>query len=140
MQLSSRAARCRRSGLPNHTQQPDSAPQSAACFVQISLRERLANSTPACQRSRAMALLPRALYPTLAQCRYLNQASLGLISQPAVEQMRLFLDDVAQHGNLHMTCAVQWLVLAASMAIASAATVPAAVVLAALTEPACGRA
>jgi hypothetical protein len=61
-----------------------------------------------------MALLPRALYPTLAQCRYLNQASLGLISQPAVEQMRLFLDDVAQHGNLHMTCAVQWLVLAAS--------------------------
>ena len=49
------------------------------------------------------APLQRALYPTLAQCRYLNQASLGLVSEPAVDAMRAFLDDIARHGNLHMT-------------------------------------
>ena len=51
-----------------------------------------------------MALVSRTLYPTLAQCRYLNQASLGLVSRPAVEAMRQFLEEVGQHGNLHMTC------------------------------------
>ena len=51
-----------------------------------------------------MALVPRTLYPTLSQCRYLNQASLGLVSNPAVAAMHQFLDEVAQHGNLYMTC------------------------------------
>ncbi len=47
--------------------------------------------------------MPRADYPTLEHCIYLNQASLGLIGRPAVEAMRGFLDDVARHGNRHMS-------------------------------------
>ncbi|MGB7464747.1 MAG: aminotransferase class V-fold PLP-dependent enzyme, partial [Candidatus Acidiferrum sp.] len=42
-------------------------------------------------------------YPTLRQSVYLNQASLGLIGQPAVTAMHTFLDDVARHGNLYMS-------------------------------------
>jgi selenocysteine lyase/cysteine desulfurase len=34
---------------------------------------------------------------------YLNQASLGLIGQPAVAAMHSFLENVARHGNLHMS-------------------------------------
>jgi cysteine desulfurase / selenocysteine lyase len=34
---------------------------------------------------------------------YLNQASLGLISQPAVIRMHSFLETVARHGNLYMS-------------------------------------
>ncbi len=34
---------------------------------------------------------------------YLNQASLGLVSQLAIEAMHIFLDDVARHGNLNMS-------------------------------------
>jgi selenocysteine lyase/cysteine desulfurase len=33
----------------------------------------------------------------------LNQASLGLLGQPAVEAMHRFVDDVARHGNLNMS-------------------------------------
>jgi len=33
---------------------------------------------------------------------YLNQASLGLIGQPAVAAMHSFLENVARHGNLYM--------------------------------------
>ena len=58
---------------------------------------------PRWKRGAMAAPLQRALYPTLAQCRYLNQASLGLVSEPAVDAMRAFLDDIARHGNLHMT-------------------------------------
>ena len=49
------------------------------------------------------ALLDRSLYPGLKDYVYLNQASLGLIAQPAVAAMHHFLDDVARHGNYRMT-------------------------------------
>ena len=47
--------------------------------------------------------LYRSHYPGLNDYVYLNQASLGLISQPAVEAMHAFLDDIARHGNVSMT-------------------------------------
>jgi selenocysteine lyase/cysteine desulfurase len=49
------------------------------------------------------ALVPRTQYASLAEGVYLNQASLGLLGQPAVEAMHRFVDDVARHGNLHMS-------------------------------------
>ena len=49
------------------------------------------------------ALAGREAYSTLDHCAYLNQASLGLIGAPAVEAMHELLDDVARHGNLHMS-------------------------------------
>jgi len=42
-------------------------------------------------------------YPSLRQSVYLNQASLGLIGQPAATAMHTFIDNVARHGNLHMS-------------------------------------
>jgi len=42
-------------------------------------------------------------YPCLRDSVYLNQASLGLIGQPAVAAMHRFLEDVARHGNLYMS-------------------------------------
>ena len=42
-------------------------------------------------------------YPSLRQSVYLNQASLGLIGQPAVAAMHTFIDNVARHGNLYMS-------------------------------------
>ena len=42
-------------------------------------------------------------YPCLRQSVYLNQASLGLIGQPAVTAMHTFIDNVARHGNLYMS-------------------------------------
>ena len=49
------------------------------------------------------ALVDRSSYPSLNDCVYLNQASLGLIGQPAVQSMHDFLDNIARHGNLRMT-------------------------------------
>ena len=49
------------------------------------------------------ALVDRSSYPSLDDCVYLNQASLGLIGQPAVQSMHEFLDGTARHGNLRMT-------------------------------------
>lgn len=49
------------------------------------------------------ALVDRSSYPSLNDCVYLNQASLGLIGQPAVQSMHEFLDNTARHGNLRMT-------------------------------------
>ena len=49
------------------------------------------------------ALVDRSGYPSLNDCVYLNQASLGLIGQPAVQAMHEFLDNTARHGNLRMT-------------------------------------
>ncbi|MCH8082722.1 MAG: aminotransferase class V-fold PLP-dependent enzyme [Myxococcales bacterium] len=49
------------------------------------------------------ALTPRTHYASLADCVYLNQASLGLLGQPAVEAMHRFVDDVARHGNWNMS-------------------------------------
>jgi len=45
----------------------------------------------------------RSDYPSLRQSVYLNQASLGLIGQPAVTAMHTFIDTVARHGNLYMS-------------------------------------
>jgi len=45
----------------------------------------------------------RSDYPSLRQSVYLNQASLGLIGQPAVIAMHTFIDNVARHGNLYMS-------------------------------------
>ncbi len=49
------------------------------------------------------ALVDRSNYPGLKDHVYLNQASLGLIGQPAVQSMHDFLDETARHGNLRMT-------------------------------------
>ena len=49
------------------------------------------------------SLIDRGGYPTLRECVYLNQASLGLIADPAVEAMHDLLDRVVRHGNLHMS-------------------------------------
>jgi len=49
------------------------------------------------------ALIPRSEFASLAECVYLNQASLGLLAQPVVEAMHRFLDDVGRHGNLHLS-------------------------------------
>jgi cysteine desulfurase / selenocysteine lyase len=45
----------------------------------------------------------RSQYPCLFDSVYLNQASLGLIGQSAVAAMHNFLENVARHGNLHMS-------------------------------------
>jgi selenocysteine lyase/cysteine desulfurase len=49
------------------------------------------------------SLFDRLDYPSLRQSVYLNQASLGLIGQPAVTAMHTFIDNVARHGNLYMS-------------------------------------
>ncbi|RZU65790.1 selenocysteine lyase/cysteine desulfurase [Microterricola gilva] len=49
------------------------------------------------------SLLSRADYATLESFSYLNQASLGLIPQPAVTAMSEFLLNTARHGNAHMS-------------------------------------
>ena len=48
-------------------------------------------------------LVDRSAYPTLLGSVYLNQASLGLIGDPAVQTMHSMLDGVARHGNLHLS-------------------------------------
>ena len=49
------------------------------------------------------ALSNRSGYPCLSQNIYLNQASLGLLSDKTVTEMTKFLDTVARYGNLKMT-------------------------------------
>jgi len=49
------------------------------------------------------ALSDRLEYPCLKTHSYLNQASLGLIGEPAVAAMHGFLDETARHGNLYMS-------------------------------------
>src|SRR5499427_7439612 len=49
------------------------------------------------------SLFSRLDYPCLHQSVYLNQASLGLIGQPAVTAMHTFIDNVARHGNVYMS-------------------------------------
>jgi len=49
------------------------------------------------------SLSDRSQYPCLRDSVYLNQASLGLIGQPAVAAMHTFLENVARHGNLFMS-------------------------------------
>jgi selenocysteine lyase/cysteine desulfurase len=49
------------------------------------------------------SLLDRSQYPCLSNSVYLNQASLGLIGQPATAAMHNFLESVARHGNLYLS-------------------------------------
>jgi len=49
------------------------------------------------------SLVDRRHFPTLESHRYLNQASLGLIGEPAVQAMHRFIDDTARHGNSRMS-------------------------------------
>ena len=49
------------------------------------------------------SLLDRSQYPCLCDSVYLNQASLGLIGQPAAAAMHSFLENVARHGNVYMS-------------------------------------
>tara|TARA_Y100001954_G_scaffold133402_1_gene142530 strand:+ start:81 stop:1229 length:1149 start_codon:yes stop_codon:yes gene_type:complete len=49
------------------------------------------------------ALSPRSDYPCLNQSVYLNQASLGLLSDKTVAEMTEFLNTVARYGNLKMS-------------------------------------
>jgi len=49
------------------------------------------------------SLWDRSQYPCLCDGVYLNQASLGLIGQPAAAAMHSFLENVARHGNLYMS-------------------------------------
>src|SRR5215467_3823552 len=49
------------------------------------------------------SLSDRSHYTCLRDSVYLNQASLGLIGQPAVAAMHSFLENVARHGNLYMS-------------------------------------
>ena len=49
------------------------------------------------------SLFDRSDYPTLTDAIYLNQASLGLIGQSAVDAMHGFLDGIGRHGNLYMS-------------------------------------
>jgi cysteine desulfurase/selenocysteine lyase len=49
------------------------------------------------------SLLDRADYPAFRESVYVNQASLGLIGQPAVTTMHAFIENVARHGNCYMS-------------------------------------
>lgn len=49
------------------------------------------------------SLLPRSDYPALEKTIYLNQASLGMLGQPAVNAMHSFVENVGRHGNLFMS-------------------------------------
>ncbi len=49
------------------------------------------------------SLIDRHQYPTLQKCVYLNQASLGLIANPAVDAIHDLLERVVRHGNLYMS-------------------------------------
>ena len=48
-------------------------------------------------------LIDRGEYAALADCTYLNQASLGLIPRTSLEASIRFLAEVAQHGNLRLS-------------------------------------
>ena len=45
----------------------------------------------------------RSNYRTLENYTYLNQASLGLISEKTTQAMHAFLDSIAKHGNTFMS-------------------------------------
>ena len=49
------------------------------------------------------SLFDQSDYPTLNDATYLNQASLGLVGQPAVTAMHGWLDDIGRHGNLFLS-------------------------------------
>jgi cysteine desulfurase/selenocysteine lyase len=49
------------------------------------------------------SLSDRSQYNSLANAVYLNQASLGLVGQPAVSAMHAYLDDIGRHGNMRLT-------------------------------------
>src|SRR5712691_2089459 len=77
----------------------------ASCPVFL-LKQDSLGSTRSQEGLSSVMILPlfdRLHYPSLRQSAYLNQASLGLIGQPAVTAMHTFIDNVARHGNLYMS-------------------------------------
>jgi cysteine desulfurase / selenocysteine lyase len=56
-----------------------------------------------CSTAMVPSLIDRSQYPGLDDHIYLNQASLGLVGEPAVTAMHRFLDGVARHGNIYMS-------------------------------------
>lgn len=49
------------------------------------------------------SLSDRSHYCSFNDAIYLNQASLGLVGQPAVSAMHAYLDDIGRHGNMKLT-------------------------------------
>jgi cysteine desulfurase/selenocysteine lyase len=49
------------------------------------------------------SLIDRREYSALAECTYLNQASLGLIPRVSLDASTRFLTDIAQYGNLRLS-------------------------------------
>ncbi len=49
------------------------------------------------------SLSDRSQYNSLSDAVYLNQASLGLMGQPAVSAMHTYLDNIGRHGNINLT-------------------------------------
>jgi selenocysteine lyase/cysteine desulfurase len=49
------------------------------------------------------SLSNRSQYNSLDNAIYLNQASLGLVGQPAVSAMHAYLDEIGRHGNMNLT-------------------------------------
>ncbi len=92
--------RCLSRGLPGgcSTVHPDN-------FLHFQLKQDSLGSTVHRQVVIGNAPSPfdRLDYPSLRQSVYLNQASIGLIGQPAVTAMHTFIDNVARHGNLYMS-------------------------------------
>src|SRR2546427_4950222 len=77
----------------------------ARCPVSLLKQDSLGSTRSQEGLSSVMISSPfdRSDYPSLRQSVYLNQASLGLIGQPAVTAMHTFIDNVARHGNLYMS-------------------------------------
>src|SRR6266567_7073258 len=77
----------------------------ASCPVFL-LKQDSLGSTRSQEGLSSVMILPlfdRLHYPSLRQSAYLNQASVGLIGQPAITAMHTFIDNVARHGNLYMS-------------------------------------
>lgn len=66
------------------------------------------------------SLIDRGQYAGLADCIYLNQASLGLIPRTSVEASTRFLTDVAQYGNLRLSDDAEAEILEALRTVAAA--------------------
>ena len=79
------------------------SPQQFSPFSTKAVKSRICSLTKQVIIGMIPSAFDRLDYPSLRQSVYLNQASLGLIGQPAVAAMHAFIDDVARHGNLYMS-------------------------------------
>lgn len=73
---------------------------SGLCFPRCGIYAR---HSPGDLHAVNETVLPRADYPALADIAYLNQASLGMMGQPAVMALQSFVERVGRHGNLFMS-------------------------------------